>query len=129
MWKESLPKGCPLKSTSNIDGLVVFRLVKSLTPKNSDFECHWNIKPKNRNIYQKTPHTHCVSMGVSVYESCEAALIALDLPSLRGAFKYIASLELKNTDGVISVFDKMTGHGTLWLYAGTNLSKNVVKVE
>jgi hypothetical protein len=129
MWKEDLPSGCPFKSTNSIENLLVFRLVKSLNPSDSEFDCHWNNNKHNRGNYQKDPHTHCISKGISVLSSAEAALNALDLPRLRGRFKHVAILELKNDVGALSGFDKTSGHGTLWLYAGVNLRQNIRKIE
>ena len=112
MWKEALPKNCPIEGSKEMEENV-FRILSDKNPCDEDFWVHSKKYPNN--IRYKTL---CVAYAVSFYNSKEKASKAIKDSIGRGNIigNYIAEYSLIKEDG-LSTLNEHSGHLNTWFYS------------
>lgn len=107
VFRESLPEGCPPTEAEEInDTKVVFRLVRTDTPDDSDFWSKRAQSPSNQFSVSE-----CIAQGLSVYSQFRDARKQLKLPTLRGML--ICQVTLDRGAGYILKTGR-SSHFTWW---------------
>jgi hypothetical protein len=116
-FRESLPEGCPPREAEEITDIkVVFRLVRTDTPDDSDFRSKRAESPNNQFSVSE-----CQARGLSVFSKVEDARKQLKIPTLRGML--ICRVTLEKGAGYISKTGRRS-HFTWWPLADFDILDN-----
>lgn len=117
VFRESLPEGCPPTEAEDItDTKVVFRLVRTDTPDDSDFRSKRAESPNNQFSVSE-----CQARGLSVYSQVREARRQLKIPTLRGML--ICQVTLDKGAGYILKTGRRS-HFTWWPLADFDILDN-----
>lgn len=117
MFREFLPEGCPPTEAEEItDTMIVFRLVRTDTPDNSDFRSKRAESPNNQFSVSE-----CQARGLSVYLQVREARKQLKIPTLRGML--ICQVTLDKGAGYILKTGRRS-HFTWWPLADFDILDN-----
>ena len=116
-FREPLPDGCPPREAEEItDTKVVFRLVRTDTPDDSDF---WSKRAERPNNQFSVPE--CQARGLSVYSQVKDARKQLKIPTLKGML--ICQVTLDRGSGYILRTGRRA-HFTWWPLADFDILDN-----
>lgn len=110
-FREDLPQDCPesVGGTEIVETRVLYRLVRSIPPKERDFDSESKKFPDRRYKGKE-----CEASGLSVWDTLDA--VKIQQRRFRGAMR-ILRMELGLGSGYIAKTFKNPAHWTWWPYA------------